>query len=165
MRTPWPPTSGCSDVAGLVATVPATVANLGPGFDAFGMAVALANEVHVDLGGPASITVEGEGAGELPADGTNLVFRSISFLARETGGRLPEFSLRCENRIPLQRGLGSSSAAIVAGLLIADHVLHTGLGPDALLELAADVEGHADNVAPALRGGIVIAYLGYSVWR
>ncbi|MCA1726686.1 MAG: homoserine kinase [Actinobacteria bacterium] len=148
----------------LVVTVPATVANLGPGFDAFGMAVSLENEVRVTPGG-SDVVIRGEGEGELPTDSKNLLFRAAAFLTREAGGRLPEVSVECVNRIPLQRGLGSSSAAIVAGLLIANHLLDAHVDDDALLALAADLEGHADNVAPALRGGIVIAYLSGDGWR
>ncbi len=144
--------------------VPATVANLGPGFDSFGMAVDLTNEVAVRAG-PAEVEVRGEGASELPLDGSNLIRRTMAYLAREVGRTLPDVSLICENRIPLQRGLGSSSAAIVAGVLIADRLLGTDLGPDRLLQTAADLEGHADNVAPALRGGIAIAFLSKDGWR
>ena len=146
-------------------TVPATVANLGPGFDVFGMAVDLANHVTVRLGGPPGMEIRGEGETELPRDAASLIFRTIAHLAREAGGGLPEFRLECDNAVPLQRGLGSSSAAIVAGLLIGDRLLGSDLGPDRLLELAADLEGHADNVAPALLGGVRIAYLSKDGWR
>lgn len=149
----------------LVARVPATVANLGPGFDTFGLAVTLHNEVVADMDGPPSVEVEGEGAGELATDASNLVFRAMTYLSRETGRPLPPMALRCENRIPLQRGLGSSAAAVVAGLTLADRLLETDLGADALLEVAVDVEGHPDNVAACLRGGLVIAYLSRHGWR
>ncbi len=145
---------------------PATVANLGPGFDCLALALELSNEftVEPDAAQPA-VTVEGEGRGELPEDGTNLVFRTVSFVARELGGRPPAFSLACRNAIPLQRGLGSSASAVVAGLLIADRLLGAGLTADRLLQMAADTEGHADNVAACLRGGLVLAYLGSDGWR
>jgi homoserine kinase len=149
----------------LTVRSPATVANLGPGFDCLGLALDLANEFVLEAGAEPSVRVEGEGAGELPEDATNLVFRTIAFLAREAGGSLPPFSLSCLNRIPLARGLGSSASALVAGLLLGDRVLGTNLGPDRLLELAADVEGHADNVAACLRGGLVLAYLSSDGWR
>src|SRR3954454_15151533 len=121
--------------------VPATVANLGPGFDAFGLAVDLVNVVELDTQAEPRLHVEGEGLGELPQDGTNLVVRSMAMLAVETGRKLPPFELRCVNRIPLARGLGSSASAIVAGLLLADRLLATDLPMDRLLTLAADVEG------------------------
>jgi homoserine kinase len=145
--------------------VPATVANLGPGFDAFGLAVAMSNAVTVDTDAEPRIHVEGEGAGELPEDGSNLVVRAMATLALETGKKLPAFGLRCENGIPLARGLGSSASALVAGLTLADRLLGTDVGFGRLLQLAADAEGHADNVAPALLGGATIAYLGSDGWR
>ena len=144
---------------------PATAANLGPGFDALGLALGLHNEVTVDTRAEPAVVVEGEGAGELPEDATNMVFRAMAFLAREAGGSLPPFALRCLNRIPLARGLGSSSAAVVSGLLLADRLLGSELPPDRLLEVAVDIEGHPDNVAACLRGGLVIAYLSRAGWR
>ncbi|HEX2029963.1 MAG TPA: homoserine kinase [Actinomycetota bacterium] len=149
----------------LVARVPATVANLGPGFDALGLAVGLHNEVVADTDAAPSVEVRGEGAGELPADASNLVFRAMTYLSREAGRPLHQMALRCTNRIPLERGLGSSAAAVVAGLLLGDRLLATGLGADALLEMAIDLEGHADNVAACLRGGLVVAYLSRLGWR
>lgn len=149
----------------VVARVPATVANLGPGFDAFGLALDLHNEVVADTDGPPSVDVAGEGRGELPTDASNLVFRAMAYLSRETGRPLPPMALRSTNRIPLQRGLGSSAAAVVAGLVLADRLLETGLGADALLEVAVDIEGHPDNVAACLRGGLVVAYLSRYGWR
>ncbi len=86
-------------------------------------------------------------------------------MAREAGKRLPEFALRIENGIPLEKGLGSSAAAVVAGVLAADHLLGTRLGPDGVLELAASTEGHADNAAACLRGGLVVAYRSADGWR
>ncbi|HXJ66920.1 MAG TPA: homoserine kinase [Actinomycetota bacterium] len=145
--------------------VPATVANLGPGFDAFGLAVGLSNVVTVDTDAEPRILVEGEGAGELPEDGSNLVVRAMAMLAVETGRKLPPFALRCENGIPLARGLGSSASALVAGLALADRLLGTNIGLGRLLTLSADAEGHADNVAPALLGGATIAYLSADGWR
>ncbi|HEY7282143.1 MAG TPA: homoserine kinase [Actinomycetota bacterium] len=145
--------------------VPATVANLGPGFDCFGLAVALSNTCTVDAGAEPRVEVEGEGAGELPRDGSNLVVRAMAMLALETGRRLPPFELRCTNGIPLARGLGSSASALVAGLLLADRLLGTDVGFERLLRLAADAEGHADNVAPALLGGATLAYLSDGGWR
>jgi homoserine kinase len=141
------------------------VANLGPGFDALALALDLTNEVEVDLEAEPGVEVEGEGADELPADPTNLVVRSMAFLAREAGGALPPFRMRCRNRIPLERGLGSSAAAVVAGLLLADRLLGVGLEQDRLLEVAVDVEGHPDNVAACLRGGLVVAFLSREGWR
>jgi homoserine kinase len=89
----------------------------------------------------------------------------MTYLSREAGRPLPPLALRSENRIPLERGLGSSSAAVVTGLLLADALLETGLDDDRLLEVAVDLEGHPDNVAACLRGGVVIAFLSREGWR
>jgi homoserine kinase len=147
------------------AAVPATVANLGPGFDSMALAVDLANHVMVDTDAQPGVEVRGEGAGELPEDASNLVFRAMAYLAREAGGALPPFQLSSDNGIPLERGLGSSAAAVVAGLQLADRLLGTGLDADRLLEVAVDIEGHPDNVAACLRGGVVVVYLGRDGWR
>ena len=144
---------------------PATVANLGPGFDCLALALDLANVFTVDTEAMAAVGVEGEGAGELPADGTNLVFRTITYMARELGGALPPFRLSCTNAIPLQRGLGSSAAAVVGGILLADRLLGADLPADRLLEVAVDLEGHPDNVAACLRGGLALAYRSAAGWR
>jgi homoserine kinase len=144
---------------------PATAANLGPGFDTLALALDLWNEVEVDLDASPAVEVSGQGAGELPEDASNLVIRSMTHIAREAGRVLPPLALRCINRIPLERGLGSSAAAVVGGLVAADRLLGLGLEPDRLLEVAVDVEGHADNVAACLRGGLVIAYLSSEGWR
>lgn len=141
------------------------MANLGPGFDTFALALDLVNEVEIATGVTPGVEIAGEGEGELPADATNLVFRAMAFLAREVGGSLPPMRMRCRNRIPLERGLGSSSAAVVAGLVLADRLLGAGLEPDRLLEVAVDVEGHPDNVAACLRGGLMVAYLSRGGWR
>ena len=149
----------------LVARVPATVANLGPGFDALALALDLHNVVILDTGHPPGIAVSGEGEGELSEDASNLIFRTMTFLSKEVGTPLPAFHLEADNRIPLERGLGSSAAAVVTGILLADRVLGASLSADRLLELAVDLEGHADNVAACLRGGLALAYLSAEGWR
>lgn len=145
--------------------VPATVANLGAGFDCFGLAVELTNICTVDTEAEPGVHIEGEGSENLPRDGSNLVVRAMAMLALETGRRLPPFELRCRNRVPLARGLGSSATALVTGLVIADRLLGADVGFDRLLKIAADAEGHADNVAAALAGGATLAYLGSDGWR
>jgi homoserine kinase len=149
----------------LTARVPATVANLGPGFDAFGLALALYNQITVDTDAEPSVTIEGEGADELPRDGSNLVLRTMAGFAQDRGAELPPLSLTCTNRIPLERGLGSSASAVVAALLLADRLLEAGGHPDEILDRAAHGEGHADNVAAAVHGRLTIAYLDGSRWR
>ena len=138
---------------------PATTANLGPGYDCLGLALDLWNELEVlpedaaSAGGPV-VEVVGEGAGELAQDGDNLVARSMSFLFREAGRDVPTLRIRCRNQIPLSRGLGSSAAAIAGGLVAANSLCDGIFGDDELLEMAATIEGHPDNVAAALRGGL-----------
>lgn len=150
----------------LRATVPATVANLGPGFDCLGLAVDLTNTIMVEIGTrEAAVHIRGEGAGELPRDASNLTVRAMSRLAREVGRSLPPFRLACENHIPMQRGLGSSAAAVVAGLLLADRLLETNLDLEHLLQVAVDLEGHPDNVAACLGGGLTVAYRSQGGWR
>ncbi|HYN94427.1 MAG TPA: homoserine kinase [Pilimelia sp.] len=154
---------GVSFVSGAVRVrVPATSANLGPGFDALGLALSLYDDVAARVtGGGFAVTVAGEGAGELPGDEEHLVVRAMLATFDELGGRPPGLAVECVNRIPQARGLGSSSAAIVAGVLLA-RALVAG-GADALddagaLRVAARLEGHPDNVAPCLLGGFTIAW-------
>lgn len=136
--------------------VPATTANLGPGFDSLGLALGLHNEIELALAAETTVTVEGEGAANLAQDERNLVLKSARRLAEEAGRTAPGWQLRQINRIPLVRGLGSSSAAIVAGLVAANHLLELGLSAAELLNLASKIEGHPDNVAPALLGGLTV---------
>jgi homoserine kinase len=142
----------------LRAVVPATSANIGPGFDCFGLALDLCNEVAIDTEAHPSITWEGEGAGELSADGNDMVGLAIAHTARVGGAPLPAFGRHGLNRIPLERGLGSSAAACVAGILLADRILGLKLEPEEVLELATDLEGHADNAAAAIAGGLTLAF-------
>lgn len=135
---------------------PATTANLGPGFDSLGMALNLYNEIELAPAEATSVEVEGEGADKLPRDDTHLVLHSANVLAREHGCEVGGWQLRQRNSIPLARGLGSSSAAIVAGLVGANELLDLGLSHEDLLETAAKIEGHPDNVAPALYGGLTV---------
>lgn len=142
----------------LTVRVPASTSNLGPGFDALGLALDLWNEVDVESSeGPDSleVSVEGEGAGALSTGADNLVAKAAkTVLAGRPTGRIV---LRCRNRIPLARGLGSSAAASLAGLLAGNQLVDNPLTPRQLLEYAATFEGHLDNVAPALnaKGGLV----------
>ena len=141
--------------------VPATAANLGPGFDCFGLALELCNEVAVDTEAEPGITWEGEGADELPIDGSDMISRAIRFAQGSAAGgsALPPFRLHGLNRIPLQRGLGSSSSATVAGIVAAARLLDAdGLRDRGTwFELARELEGHPDNAAAAVFGGFTIA--------
>lgn len=141
-------------------TVPATSANLGPGFDTLGLALELRDELRAEVsGGGLAIEVTGEGAGTVPRDAGHLVARAMDAAFGQMGVRTPGVRLRCTNHIPHARGLGSSSAAIVGGIvlaraLVADGAERLDLGTS--LALAVALEGHPDNVAPALYGGFVI---------
>jgi len=139
----------------IIIRVPATTANLGPGFDVLGMALGLWNEIRVAPASDLRIHIEGEGASVLPRNERNLVHRAMVRMARHLGRVLPPVHLSLINRIPLQAGLGSSSAAIVGGLQAAAAVLAEKVSRDILLRLAVDVEGHPDNVAPAIVRGLV----------
>jgi homoserine kinase len=137
--------------------VPATSANLGPGFDCLGLALDLWNEAVITLAIEYSVQVKGEGAERLSAGENNLIIRSAQRLAEEVGKRLPPFHLDCVNRIPLSSGLGSSAAAQLTGLLGANALLGNPLSKSEIMDLATEMEGHPDNVAPALLGGLVVS--------
>ena len=136
--------------------VPATSANMGPGFDCLGMALDIWNSVTVQVGG-RGFEISGHGEDELPRDESNLVWSSIARIFNETGQTMPPISLTCRNDIPTTRGLGSSSAALVGGLVAGNKLCGKPFDKDELLQMAADAEGHPDNVAPALFGGMRIA--------
>jgi homoserine kinase len=142
--------------------VPATSANLGPGYDALGLALTLHDEVEAQvLPAGLSIEISGEGADLAGSGEEHLVVRAMRVAFAVLGGQPPGLRLRCVNRIPHGRGLGSSAAAIVAGLLAARALSGSGpdkLPDDALLPLASDLEGHPDNVAACLAGGLAIAW-------
>jgi homoserine kinase len=135
---------------------PASSANLGPGFDCAAAALELWNELQVAPGeeGEVSITLEGEGAEELPRGPEHLALRAFALIAPPEGHRF-----HFVNRIPLERGLGSSAASVAVGLVAACAVSRRELGPDQLLELGLPLEGHADNLAAALRGGVCLSWL------
>lgn len=143
----------------ITARVPATSANLGAGFDCLGLALELYNEVTVEPDAPPGIEIVGEGAEQLPRDESNLVYRTILRYFRSIGRPAPPFSLRLDNSIPLTGGMGSSSAALVGALLTANELAGRAMVQEKLLRLAAEIEGHPDNVAPALLGGLVVSVL------
>ena len=135
--------------------VPATTANLGPGFDCLGMALDIWNTVRLETGG-TGVSVSGEGEGSLSLGRDNLVHRAAESLFRAIGEPMPQLRLTCENGVPLGRGLGSSSAAAVGGLVAANALCENPLSQDEVLSLAVAMEGHPDNVTPALLGGCQI---------
>jgi homoserine kinase len=142
-------------------TVPATSANLGPGFDSLGLALELRDELEATVTGSGlGVDVAGEGADDVARDETHLVVQAMratfDVLGAQPGGLL----LSCRNRIPHARGLGSSAAAIVGGVFLARGLVVGGdrvLPVDAAFRLAAEIEGHPDNVAPAVHGGLTVA--------
>ncbi len=141
--------------------VPASTANLGSGFDTLGMALGLYNEVEVELtGGTLTLEIRGEGAERLQALGErNLVARSVTGTLERLGVPVGGIRIRMENRIPMSRGLGSSSAAALGGVATAVALAGASLSPEETLDLALPFEGHPDNITPALLGGLTVSTL------
>lgn len=138
--------------------VPATSANLGPGFDSFGLALDLHNRFEAELADEWSVEIQGEGAGRLSVGADNRVAAAMA-AAFEQAGK-PELRARvsCLNVVPTGSGLGSSSSAIVGGLLLGERLVGADFGDEVRLELAARIEGHPDNVAAALFGGFTVCW-------
>ena len=151
----------------VVVQAPASAANLGPGYDTLGLALALHDRLEAEaLADELEVVVRGEGAGDLPLDRDHLVVRAMDAAFDILGERPPGLRLTCDNAIPHARGLGSSSAAIVGGIVLARALVQGGddlLGDSAALQLATELEGHPDNVAAALFGGFTIAWLDDSI--
>lgn len=144
----------------VVVEVPATSANLGAGFDALGLALDITNEIHLEIRSEPGVrvTIAGEGADALPRDESHLAVLAVRRMYQELGMPAPAgFHLHQTNRVPLAGGLGSSATAIVGGLLAAAVLAGVDWDVDRLLRLANEIEGHPDNVAPALLGGLVTA--------
>lgn len=148
----------------LTVSVPATSANLGPGFDSLGMALAVYDEYEVETTNSGlEINIQGEGALTAAKDESNLIFRSLKLVFDAVGEALPGIRLSCKNSIPHGRGLGSSGAAVAGGVMLAAALLsNKNFTGQELLEFATKMEGHPDNVAPALFGGLTIAWVDES---
>ncbi|GLU50389.1 homoserine kinase [Nocardiopsis ansamitocini] len=153
---------------------PATSANLGPGFDALGLALEFHDEIEATVRADdrVVVTVEGEGADTVPLDESHLVVRALRTAFEAAGERMPGIDLHCRNRIPHARGLGSSSSAITAGITAGaallgrrDEKQPDGVDRDWIFSLAADLEGHPDNVAPCVYGGFTVAWRGDGGWH
>lgn len=146
--------------------VPATSANLGPGFDSLGLALSWYDEVEVEVvtaaetTSPVTVSVTGEGADSVPRDGTHLVVRTLLDALVEFDCEVPAIALRANNTIPHGRGLGSSAAAIVAGLSLAWSLSHPSepVDRDWLIDHGSNIEGHCDNVAPAVLGAATVGW-------
>lgn len=137
--------------------VPATSANLGPGFDTLGLALPIWNTLRARWGGPPAVAIHGEGSERLPTGEDNLIYASAQHLLMHYAGEPAPLRLESWQSIPLARGLGSSSSAIVAGLFAANALLGFPADLPTLLRMATEIEGHPDNVAPALAGGMTVA--------
>ena len=137
--------------------VPASSANLGPGFDALGLALALYNDIAVDESDQVVVSIEGEGADHLDRGAGNVVLRSVRMAFEVAGRAFRGARIHCVNRIPLRRGLGSSAAAWVSGLVGGNALLGEPLDRETLLGLAAQAEGHPDNVTAAMLGGLTVS--------
>ncbi len=143
----------------LIVSAPATSANLGPGFDVLAVALDLTNAVVITKRpGPLTVRVTGEGAGVLAEDATNLVCRALS----QGLNTLDGLDIECRNRIPLGRGLGSSAATVCAGLAAANALGGLRWSPAEMLRRAAEIEGHADNAAACLNGGMIAVGANHS---
>ena len=138
--------------------VPASSGNIGPGFDVLGMALSFGNELKVRVlnsrPGPPLIRVFGEGQRSLPRNNRNVIYKAATAVSRRLKRPLPRMEILCLNRIPLARGLGSSAAAVLSGILAANRLFGNKLSSSEILTIATQFEGHPDNVAPALLGGI-----------
>lgn len=141
--------------------VPGTSANCGPGFDCLGLAVTIYNQLELTLLEEARLVVEskGDGADSIPVDEKNIIWKSAKLLL-ERAGKSEKFRgaiIRTENHVPMSRGLGSSAAAIVAGLTAANAIIGSPFNRNEILKFATEIEGHPDNVAPAIFGGFTVS--------
>ena len=143
----------------ITVSVPATTANLGPGFDCLGMALDVWNTVTFTTGG-SGFSIAGQGSDDLPVGQGNYISSAFSVPFAMTGEPVAEVGIVCRNSIPVGRGLGSSSAAVVAGVLAGNELCGSPFSREELLAMAADVEGHPDNVASAVLGGLQIVVNG-----
>lgn len=145
----------------ITVTIPATSANLGPGFDCLGLALGLYNHVTFTAVSQPGLTIEGTGldAEKVPTDETNLVYKSACNIFDRLGERPSGLHIQQENNIPVGSGLGSSSTAVLAGLVGANALVNGNLTQADILTIAATTEGHPDNVAPALFGGLVLGVM------
>lgn len=146
--------------------VPATSANLGPGYDTLGLALEWRDDIEVTARPrlnphepQVGVAITGEGAGELPADASHLVISAVERILAAKGYHLPDLDVRARNTIPHSRGLGSSAAAIATAVKTADQLIPGGLSDDEQLQIGSRIEGHPDNYAPALRGGVAVSWL------
>lgn len=141
--------------------VPATTANMGPGFDSIGMALKLYNIVYAEEISEGLDIIIQEGNPDIPTDENNLIYQSICHFYKVIGKTVPGIRLIQQDSIPHTRGLGSSAACIVAGLHIANAMSHSFFSKEELVQMAAQIEGHPDNTTPALLGGMTIGAMNH----
>ncbi len=146
-------------MAQVTVRVPGTTANCGPAFDAVGIACSIYNEIELTLSsfGEPTIHILGQGNGQIPRDDRNIALQAVKMVLERIGWPAQAITLTLTNNIPLARGLGSSAAAIVGGLFAANAATGNRLTNQDLLDMATAMEGHPDNVAPALLGGICLS--------
>jgi homoserine kinase len=140
--------------------VPASSANLGPGFDTLGLALNIHLHCHARRGGRLHISAQGRDIDRIPTDETNLIWRTSAKVAALHRREMPAVSIEINNEIPVGKGLGSSAAALVAGVAIADRILDLGWDEHRILDEAARLEGHPDNVAACVLGSLTTATIG-----
>jgi len=165
MKTTDPSARNAPDAPAVRIRVPASTSNLGPAFDAAGVALRLYLRVDVirrDRGSPV-IDFRGEDAHLVPCDATNLIWRTMAEVAAQSGRQLPSFEMRVENEIPITKGLGSSASACLAAAAAADFLCGLNLSREEWLKIAAARDGHPDNAAPALYGGLVSSIAGETI--
>lgn len=141
-------------------SVPGSTSNLGPGFDSIGCAVAVRNEFEFEVtgnGGEGGVALSGSSSDGIPTTRDNLALATARDFFERMGVKAPTLKMRASIEVPSARGLGSSSTAIVAGLVAANQLLDCPLSPTELLDVAVEIEGHPDNVAPAMLGGLIVA--------
>lgn len=147
--------------------VPATSANLGPGYDVIGVALDIYNEFHATIGGVKKlhVEIEGEGTDDIPRDENNLIYKSALAGCKIAGVEMPNIRIHQKNAVPLNRGMGSSATAVLGGLMIAREIAGDKLKVDDMISLAVDIEGHPDNLMAAFMGGVVINYKRNGIYR
>jgi homoserine kinase len=149
-----------AEITHVKVRVPATAANLGPGFDCLGMTLDIWNEVKFTLSGDSlEIQIHGEGENQLPRDKSNLIYYVLSETLLSHSKIIPKgLKIYCDNNIPVSSGLGSSASAVLVGILAANSLFDLRLSDTEILNYAVGFEGHADNLAASLAGGLVLSY-------
>lgn len=145
--------------------MPASTSNLGPGFDVFGLALSLYLEVSLEEADEWSIEIKGEGEEKIPRDERNLVYKGIVSVFEKAGSLQSSFRISMNNEIPVSRGLGSSGASILAGVVGANEFLGRPFSLSELLEIAIEIEGHPDNLTASALGGLTICYKKEEEWK